>query len=116
MVRDLTALNSSTGGGAPNGLVPWERDKQRERGGTAEAAGARFVPFVMSSQGHIAPEGNRLLERMLGERAVLGWWQRRLALAAVRGTQAMAEVYFATQSTRVAVDSGIPNVEESVMF
>ncbi len=109
-VHDLTsrregAVVRGVGGGEPvaGRLERWEKDKERQRGATAAGVGATFVPFVVSSQGHLGPAAHALINSSLGDRPrrTRDWWRRRFVTLALRGTYRMATAYWHTQSIKM---------------
>ena len=74
-----------------------EGRKRRERDPAARAQGARFVPLVATSHGHLGGEVYDLLRLMRGDRtdAEVKWWQRALVAAVWRGTGRVVAKYLA---------------------
>ncbi len=89
-------------------LTREQADKRRRRGGTAQAAGARFTAFIMSEHGAVGPDAAKLLERLrkdMEDRKELRkyeWWRRRLVTVALKGTYGVAAGYFAALSKAAA--------------
>jgi hypothetical protein len=76
-------------------LLRAEASKRRQRDPAAQADGARFVPIVASSHGHLGSETYDLMRLMRGDRtdAEVAWWRRAIVAAVWRGTGRIVAKY-----------------------
>ncbi len=82
-----------------------EARKRNLRGPTAEAAGARFIPFIASGQGHVGAAGGQLLKTFSKEMEPKEyiWLRHRLTAKIIEGTFGVASRYWRAISRLASV-------------